>query len=60
MIKLEGNLDDNYVSCDESVSLTVIIDGTDNKIIISKFNSKENISIKVNGNKNIEFMYTTK
>lgn len=59
MIKLEGNLDDNYVSCDESVSLTGIIDGTDNKIIISKFNSKANISIKVHGNNNIVFIDTS-
>ena len=56
MIKLEGNLNDNYVSCDESVSLTGIVDGIDNKIIISKFNSKANISIKIHGNNNIVFI----
>lgn len=56
MIRIEGSLEDNYVNCDESVTITGVIDGKDNKIIVGKFNSKANISLNIHGSNNTVFI----
>lgn len=56
MINLKGNLEENIVNCDDSVTLSGIIDGKDNKIIIGKFKSKATVCVNIHGSNNTIFI----